>query len=60
MSYNTPTKMKMNPGKLEVDFVVHNVQAKVKELENKFMNLANFYKEIAKEKGAKFYSKLND
>lgn len=39
---------------------MHNVVAKVKELENKYMDLANFYKEAAKEKGAKFYSKSSD
>ena len=35
------------PG-LEVDFVVRNVYSKIKSLENKYIDLANFYKEGAK------------
>lgn len=42
----------MSPG-MEVDFVVHNVYNKVKELENKYIDLANYYKEAAKSQAGK-------
>lgn len=42
----------MSPG-MEVDFVVHSVCTKVKDLENKYIDLANYYKEAARGKGAK-------
>jgi len=38
---------------MEVDFVVQNVYSKIKNLENKYIDLANFYKEAARDKGAK-------
>lgn len=40
---------------MEVDFVVQNVYSKIKNLENKYIDLANYYKEAAREKVANNY-----
>jgi hypothetical protein len=49
----------MSPG-MEVDFVVHSVYTKVKDLENKYIDLANYYKEAARGNGAKLTNKPTD
>jgi len=53
------TYQPMSPG-MEVDFVVHSVYTKVKDLENKYIDLANYYKEAARGKGAKLTNKPTD
>ena len=45
---------------MEADFVVRNVYSKIKNLENKYIDLANFYKEAAQMKGANLGGKPSD
>jgi site-specific DNA-adenine methylase len=43
-----------------MDFVVKGVYSKVKSLENKYIDLANFYKEAAQQRGASYGGKTSD